>query len=225
MPFCPRCGKVVGKEDSFCRGCGRTLQPTVQETTSQAPTKLEVEQTQSILSKHIRPGEKVLWTGKPVKVPFIVPSLMAIPFGLIFMGMSAFMFMMTLGAPWIFQLFLLPFFLVGFFTSFGPLISQLMRYNNTEYMITDQRIITQTGAIGRDTRFVDLEKIQEVYVTVGFFDKMFGTGSVITSTAGNIYVGSGPFMRPSLSSLREPYEVQRLLQEAVKNARTSGNRL
>jgi len=178
-----------------------------------------------MLSKYIRPGEKVLWTGKPVKVPFIVPSLMAIPFGLIFMGMSAFMFTMTLGAPWIFQLFLLPFFLVGFFTSFGPLISQLMRYNNTEYMITDQRIITQTGAIGRDTRFVDLEKIQEVYVIVGFFDKMFGTGSVITSTAGNIYVGSGPFMRPSLSSLREPYEVQRLLQEAVKNARTSGNRL
>jgi uncharacterized membrane protein YdbT with pleckstrin-like domain len=97
-----------------------------------------------------------------------------------------------------------------------------MRYGNTEYMITDQRIITQTGAIGRDTRFVDLERIQEVYVKVGLIDKKFGTGTVLAVTAGWVPIDTGgPSTRPSLSSLREPYEVQRILQEAVKNARGS----
>jgi len=46
-------------------------------------------------------------------------------------------------------------------------------HRNTEYMITNQRIITQTGAIGLDTRYLDLDKIQEVYVEVGFIDKTF----------------------------------------------------
>ncbi|MGB9741512.1 MAG: PH domain-containing protein [Candidatus Bathyarchaeales archaeon] len=40
-----------------------------------------------------------------------------------------------------------------------------MRYRNTEYMITNQRVVTQTGAIGMDTRFVKLNNVQEVYVT------------------------------------------------------------
>ena len=107
----------------------------------------------------------------------------------------------------------------------GSPILGLMRYQNTEYMITDQRIITQTGAIGLDTRFVDFDKIQEVYVKVGFIDKMFGTGTVLAVTAGYVYVGTGgPFMRPSLAALKEPYEVQKLLQEAIEKARMTRTR-
>lgn len=96
---------------------------------------------------------------------------------------------------------------------------QLMRYRNTEYMITNQRLITQTGAVGLDTRFVDLSKIQEVYVNIGLIDKVFGTGSVIAVTAGFVLVGTrtpGVLVRPSLAALREPYEVQKILQEAIK---------
>lgn len=56
------------------------------------------------------------------------------------------------------------------------------------YMITDQRIITQTGAIGVDTRFVELNKIQ-VYVRVDWLDKIYGAGSIIAVTAGYVPVG------------------------------------
>ncbi len=160
-------------------------------------------------------GENVLWAGKPVKVPFIVPSLMAVPFGIIFMSVPLSMLMMIpRNTPFIFQLFPFFFILIGFFTAFGGPIMRLMQYSNTEYMITDKRIITQTGVVGLDTRFVDLDRVQEVYVKVGFFDRMFETGSVNATTAGGSYV------YPSLASLREPYEVQKLLQEAVEKART-----
>jgi uncharacterized membrane protein YdbT with pleckstrin-like domain len=94
-------------------------------------------------------------------------------------------------------------------------------------MITDQRVITQTGAIGLDTRFVEFDKIQEVYVQVGFIDKMFGAGTLYVATAGFTgFVPAGRYgyggaqdLRPSLAALKEPYEVQKLLQEAIEKAR------
>ncbi len=114
----------------------------------------------------------------------------------------------------------------------GPSLWQLMRYRNTEYMITDKRILTQTGAIGLATRFVDFDKIQEVYVKIGVFDRLFGTGSLYAMTAGSPLLGASmtPYqygfggmygLRPSLAALKEPYEVQKLLQEAVERSKTS----
>jgi len=145
MFFCPNCGKEVSEEDRFCRSCGQTLPgPTVQKSTSQARTVPEVEQVRSSLSKHIRQGEKVLWIGKPEKIPFVIPIMGTIPVGLVFMGFSIF-WMWTAtstGAPWPFALFGLPFVLISIGITFGSPIWQLMRYQNTEYMITDQRIIT-----------------------------------------------------------------------------------
>ena len=135
----------------------------------------------------------------------------------------------SVGAPDFFFLFSLLFVSVGFGIVFGPFLLQLFRYRNTEYVITDKRIITQTGAIGLDTRFVDFEKIQEVYVQIGVMDRLFGTGSVYAMTAG--FSGFGPRggygygyggftgSRPSLSALKEPYEVQKLLQEAIEKSK------
>jgi len=229
MPFCPNCGKEISEEDRFCRSCGQTLQGTFQKPVPQAPVITEAKQTQSSLSKHIRAGEKVLWIGRPVKTPFIIPSLATIPLGLVFVGFSIFWMWgaASAGTPEPFALFGLPFVLIGFGITIGPSIWQLMRYRNTEYMVTDQRIITQSGAIGLDTRFVDLDKIQEVYVKVGFIDKMFGTGTVYAITAGFVFIDSGrgaTSMRPSLAALKEPYEVHRLLQEAIEMARIAKTR-
>jgi uncharacterized membrane protein YdbT with pleckstrin-like domain len=104
----------------------------------------------------------------------------------------------------------------------GPALLELFRYRNTEYMITDQRIITQTGVIGIDTRFVELNKIQEVYVTVGWLDKLYETGSIVAVTAGYVPVGApspySPLIRPAFKAVGRPYEVQKLLQEAIRKA-------
>ncbi len=53
-------------------------------------------------------------------------------------------------------------------------------------MITNQRVIIRSGAIGKNTRFVDLDKIQEPHVKVGLVDKWFGTGSIMVLTAGQV---------------------------------------
>jgi uncharacterized membrane protein YdbT with pleckstrin-like domain len=185
----------------------------------------------SKFDKLLNANEKIIWSGKPVRKAFILSGVVSIPFGLIFMAFAIF-WMWTAasgGAPYFFSLFGLVFVLIGFGIVFGPSLLQLLRYRNTEYVITDKRVITQTGAIGLDTRFVDFEKIQEVYVQIGVMDRLFGTGSVYAMTAG--FSGFGPrggygygyggfaFNRPSLSALKEPYEVQKLLQEAIERSK------
>jgi uncharacterized membrane protein YdbT with pleckstrin-like domain len=179
-------------------------------------------------------NEKVLWSGKPEKKAFVLPVLGFVPFGLFFLGFSIFWMWgaFSAGAPDFFTVFGLPFVVAGFGITVGPLVWQLLRYRNTEYVITDKRIITQTGAVGLDTRFVDFDKIQEVYVKIGIIDRLFGTGSLYAMTAGSSNFGPAmsPYgygfggmhgFRPSLAALKEPYQVQKLLQEAVESSKAA----
>ena len=186
----------------------------------------------SKLDNLLNQGEVILWRGKPVKKAFILSGLTSIPFGLIFLAFSIFWMWgaASAGAPGFFTLFGLLFVLVGLGLTFGPTLWQFMRSQNTEYMITNKRIITQTGAIGLDTRFVDFEKIQEVYVKIGLADRIFGTGSLYAMTAGfsgfastGYRYGSFYGSRPSLEALKEPYEVQKLLQGAIEKLKKDKN--
>lgn len=179
----------------------------------------------SRLNRHLYPDEKVLWSGRPVLIPFILSGLIMIPvIAVVWMIFAMFFIISALSAgagpfPFLFFSF---FILIVFFIIMIPLFVEYLRYGNTEYMITDQRIITQTGAIGIDTRFVELNKIQEVYVTVSWLDKIYGTGSIIAVTAGYVPVGApspyNPIVRPAFKAVRNPYEVQKILQEAIRRA-------
>ncbi len=184
------------------------------------------------LDRLLKTNEKILWSGKPEKKAFVLPALASVPFGLFFLGFSIFWLLSTssAGAPDFFTIMGLPFVMVGIVIAIGPFLWQLLRYRNTEYVITDKRIITQTGAIGLDTRFVDFDKIQEIYVKIGVIDRLFGTGSLYAMTAGSTNFGpqTGPYgygfggmygFRPSLAALKEPYQAQKLLQEAVENSK------
>ena len=184
----------------------------------------------SELEKHLRKEEKVLWSGKPVKAPFVLPALGFIFFGLFFLGFFLLIFWISgesltgYSLPFIVALAIgLPLVPVGW---------QLLRCRNTEYGITNQRVIIQSGAIGKDMRFVDLDKIQEAYVKVGFFDRLFRTGSILILTVGQAAMGnisgdtlrweSGPLPKitPGISVIREPNTVNSMLQEAMRKAQT-----
>ncbi len=184
----------------------------------------------SKLDKFLDSGERVVWSGKPQRTPFVLPALGVIPFGFVFLAFIIFFFWSaaSAGAPDFFLFSTIPFILVGVGIIFVPVVWQLLRYRNTEYLITNKRIITQTGAVGLDTSFVEFDKIQEIYVKVGLIDKLSGTGSLYAMTAGSMGFGpsTGPygygfgraygFQRPSLAALKEPYQVQKLLQQAVE---------
>lgn len=183
----------------------------------------------SQLSKYLRQDEKILWGGKPEPIPFILSGYAGFSIIGFFWLISILLMISSMpmaGAPYPFLLFAVFFLLFGLCLAIGPLVAELLRYRNTEYIITNQRIISQTGVVGLDTRFVELDKIQEVYVTVGLLDKIYGTGSIIAVTAGYVPVGThsnyGMLVRPAFKAVKNPYEVQRLLQEALKTFISKG---
>jgi membrane protein YdbS with pleckstrin-like domain len=174
-------------------------------------------------SKYLEKDEKVIWSGKPVKAPFMLAGLSVSAFGLIWLSFSIFALWLMMSPPSgatvenseLGTLFVSVFVLIGFGLTLGPPIPTILRYKKTKYMITNRRLITQTGVIGLNTRFIDLDKIQEVHVRVGLGDKVFGTGSLIVVTAGFVFMGvKHPFC--CLIGLKEPYAVQKLLQEAMR---------
>jgi len=188
---------------------------------------VDILEGMSQLSRYLRQDEKILWSGKPDLIPFVFSAGYALfsILGLVWLVFAFFMLfnMASLGAPFLpFVIFGLFFALTGISIVLGPFLAELLRYRNTEYAITNQRLITQTGIIGLDTRFVELDKIQEVYVNVGFLDKIYGTGSIIAVTAGYVPVGTtspyGMAVRPAFKAVKNPYEVQKLLQEAVRKS-------
>jgi len=165
----------------------------------------------SQLAEDLCANEKELWRGKPARIPFILSALWGpqFPFGLVFSGFSVFWMILASQAGGPFWLFGLPFFFVGLGVSFGASVRRLLAFRNAEYLITDKRVTTKTGAIGLNTEYLDLDKVQETSVEVGFFDKVFGTGKVCaTSSSGYSFV---------IDCVKEPYDVKEILQAAIRN--------
>ena len=187
------------------------------------------------ISRLLHSDENILWQGKPVFKSFVFAghNIALFFFGLIFMAFALFplLLMMQSGAPlFIFNLFPLIFFFVGFAIAFGNPILSMLAHKNTEYAITNQRLIIQTGSLGLKTRFIDFEKIQEVNIKIGLMDKIFGTGGIYADTGSLAsrgwyqYAGSGRgynVMRPDFVALKDPYKVHQLLQEAMKDSKSS----
>ena len=164
------------------------------------------------------PGEKVIWQSKPERMPFVLSGIgPGSIFGLFFLS---FAFLWTVsaasaGASFEFWLIGIPFILVGLFLVLGNPIAQLLRYRNTLYTITDQRIITQTGTRGIDTRYIEFESIREIYVTVEGTDRLFGTRSVKLSTTSGVVNSDPNNLVTTMSSLRNPYEVQQVVHRVL----------
>jgi len=173
---------------------------------------------------NLEAGEKVLWKGGPEFWPFLLSGFGGIVPGLMFFGFSLFWTVSasSAGAPAEFILFGGLFMLIGLFILLGGPMAQWLRFRNTEYTITDRRIVTQTGAIGLDTRYIENEWIREVYVNVSIMDRLFGTGSVMVSTASGMIGGTGPnSMRPAMWCLQDPYGVQKIIWDSMKKARST----
>ena len=187
----------------------------------------------SRISSQLRSNETILWKGKPVlkSLCFAGLNIRLIFFPLVCLfTLFVYATITRVGPPFLFYLYALIFFCgPPFAIAFAKPISVALAHRNTEYVITNQRVIIQTGRLKINTRFIDVEKIQEVIINFGLVDKIFGTGSIYYDTASISSVwnqlfgrSSGGYnnMRPNLIALKEPYKIQKLLQEAKRNSVT-----
>lgn len=61
-----------------------------------------------------------------------------------------------------------------------------LRNWTTQMAITNRRVILRTGIIARDTVDIPLSKVDLVFLEQGILDRIFGAGSVIIRTVGEI---------------------------------------
>lgn len=170
------------------------------------------------------PKEKIVWQGKPKFWPFIWPSFFAILFGLFFMAIPLFIFAVD-GDVFI---LLFPHFWIGLAIAIGAPLYAILVHKHVEYVITEKRVLIKKGLIGRDFDSIDFEKIQDVSVNVGLVDKIFGTGTIVATSAGALQFPQGRGMIRGMpgslfKSIEKPYDVYKLLKTVAFDVKTDIN--
>ena len=206
------------------------------------------------IDKVLDTGEKVLWEGKPNFGPFIltgtIPSFIfgliwlafLVPFIVVgFLGPNlsstipdvnvqnvpvtspAKSFISIFFIGW--NLFLIPFLLIGLWMLIGMPIYKLLLHKHLYYAITNKRVIIQKGVIGRDFEYIDFDQITNAEVSVGLWDKIIGkdSGSILISSAGSFTHGrhGNQISRPyTLSNIQNPYDVFKFVKNVSYAVKT-----
>ncbi len=157
------------------------------------------------LDKVLEKNEKVLWEGAPKFLPFVFSGSQVGISGIIFFAAAIPLILFASKTLWF---LILLFFIMGFLMLIWFPVYKFFLFRKTYYVITQKRILIQTGIVGRDFGVVDFDNITSAAVLVGFFDVLCGskTGSIAIATAGP----SRPYV---ISNISQPHEVFRVLKK------------
>ena len=120
-----------------------------------------------------------------------------------------------------FVLFTAAFLGMGLAFTFGMTYYSIRKCRNTEYLVTDQRIIIKPGDFGNDFRVINFyEAGGGVRVSKGFS----GTGSIFVENPHPVVIryrqglgGTSEIIAPDIRAIKDPYKVQRIIQDAIQD--------
>jgi hypothetical protein len=106
------------------------------------------------LQQSLRPGEQLLWCGRPdPSVIFVAADAFAIPFSIVWLGIALGweLTARSAGAPLALRVVGAPFVLIGVYLLAGRFAVRWLRKRKTIYGITGQRVIVQIGSVFKET--------------------------------------------------------------------------
>jgi uncharacterized membrane protein YdbT with pleckstrin-like domain len=83
---------------------------------------------------------------------------------------------------------------------------------STHYVLTNYRVLVETGVLSKSSKSSQLDKINDVSCTQSVWGRMLGFGDVVLETAGEMGA-------TRLASVPEPIEMQKAILDAVARAR------
>lgn len=134
-------------------------------------------------------GEKVIWSGIPKKSAFIMNKVVTmLPFALLWLAFDSFFIIAMFSTEGSSEMlgFAIPFFafhLMPVWIWLGNVLSAKKRWENTQYAVTDKRIIIQSGFIGINYQTIYYKEIKNVHLRVGIIDKLLGVGDIYFDTS------------------------------------------
>ena len=116
--------------------------------------------------------ERLLWKGRPRGGLRLRPAdAYMIPFSFVWGGFAIFWEYSVVTqvpkghAPGIaFSLFGIPFVVIGLYIMFGRFFVDAKMRSNTEYAVTNRRVIIASGVFGRKVRSIDLQSLPEITI-------------------------------------------------------------
>jgi membrane protein YdbS with pleckstrin-like domain len=171
------------------------------------------------------PDEQILWRGKPVFWPFVLHAVPILIIGAIWgvmdIGMLGNAFSASHGQL---DLSLLVFALLHGFPAWGGIIYAVylvLVHNNTVYAYSNRRLLMRSGVVGTSFKSVDYDRIQELDVTVGVLERLFGVGTVRAYAGRNTAKGARVY--DQFVSIANPYEVYRAIKGVEIDVKTDWN--
>ncbi len=166
-------------------------------------------------------GETVLWRGKPKKSAFVAGrSLPLLPIAIIwlifdlgFMSAAGFGDMMFFLVPFM-ALHLMPVWIWLFST-----LTAGKRWRNTEYFVTNRRIILREGALATNETSLFYKDIPHVQLQTGLIDQFFGTGTIVLEE-DHYYRRNRRVPGRRLANLEDPRRVYDRIQKIVLDIQT-----
>lgn len=129
--------------------------------------------------------ENIIWEGKPKKSAFIInKGLIMFPFAMLWLAFDSIFilgFMQAEEKPMISIVFMIGFFalhLMPVWIWLGNVLTASKRWKNTRYVVTDKRILIQSGFIGIDFKTLYYKDINNVKLSVGIIDKLLNVGDI-----------------------------------------------
>jgi uncharacterized membrane protein YdbT with pleckstrin-like domain len=97
------------------------------------------------------------------------------------------------------------------------LVTRLVRWQTTEFVVTSDRIVFRTGVLAKHTRDIPLERVNDLSSSQSLFERMIGAGDLVIESVGER--GQETF-----SDVPRPDAVQQEIyrQMEANNARMAG---
>jgi len=133
--------------------------------------------------------EQIIWKGKPKRFAYIFNQVITMaPIALLWLAFdSMFIFMMfrsgafeAMSSPWL-VIFIIAFFCIHLMPVWmwvSNVLTAQKRWMNTEYAVTDRRIIIVTGFVNMNVDSVFYTDITNVSLKYSLFDKILGVGDI-----------------------------------------------
>lgn len=188
-----------------------------------------------ILRAELKPGETLLWSGKPRGgIKFRTSDFFLIPFSLIWGGFAIFWEVMACAAFFgtgnfnhgqpaafaiVFPLWGIPFVLVGLYFIFGRFIVDAKSRERTWYAVTDQRVIIITTLFGQKVRSLNLRQLSEIALDAKADNSgtiTFGSPGPYSYMGDSSWPGAGRYGTPRfemIDSVREVYDIIQTAQQ------------
>lgn len=166
-------------------------------------------------------GEAILWQGKPKRSAFIATkSLTLLPIAVIWLILD----MSFIGSAFSsgqMVFFMIPFFalhLMPVWIWLGSTVTAGRRWKNTNYYVTNRRIIIQGGFLAVNETSVFYKDIRNAQLRIGLLDKLFGTADIIFENG--IMHHNKQSRSPAFEDLEDARDVYNRVQRVIMDMQT-----